>query len=529
MVEHNYGKGSMCLSKSSSFYLEHSKQLESDLAAVAGVGHHHDLAATPTGSPDDEDEENGLKRKQSASSLFFKFQEQENTPCQQQTNPIFRIGASAENADEDDEDEDENYARDYNSRLSEGLKIGEEFLLDSRMLSIGINSNNNSSAKLNSANSNQLNHTVTAMSIETVTRPQQIQPATTAASTTPAIYMNVVKTVNSQSDLSDDQALSSTLKETKMIISSSSCSSSSGSETNISRTMSTKKKSTNGNRNRRRHKKRESQGFISSTASVASNHNSNLVEINNKPTGLRVNSLGVELADANDKTLQAESNQSPSNVNNNFFDDNDHQFEFFEDDDLSSAAALHQNQQNMQQQQVLASVDDQLEQDYFAMPIGCDAAEDEDSSGADYFLASSVDTVINAPYLTSRFNNKQPHQQSMLTNPVSIPTSIGYQSQTSQGSYASSYTKSVAKNFLGNNDNKMNVNSTNNASGSYQNKSNNLYNKHHDFNSQQSIPSIAGSTTASTTIKGKKTNLIKSLKKLVKKNIENRPRWNKYF
>lgn len=514
----------MCLSKSSSFYLEHSKQLESDLAAVAGVGHHHDLAATPTGSPDDEDEENGLKRKQSASSLFFKFQEQENT---QQTNPIFRIGASVENGDEDDEDEDENYARDYNSRLSQGLKIGEEFLLDSRMLSIGINSNNNSSTKLN--NTTQLNHTVTAVSNETtVTRPQQIQPVATLATTTPAIYMNVVKAGNSQSDLSDDQALSSTLKETKMIISSSS--SSSGSETNTSRTMSNKKKSTSGNRNRRRHKKRESQGFTSAnTTSVSSTHNPKSIEI--KPTGLRANSLGVEVTGTHDKTLKAETEQSPSNINNNnFFDDAEHQFEFFEDDDLISAAALHNNlQQKMQQHQVLPSTDDQLEQDYFAMPINCDEAEDEDSSGADYFLASSVDTVINAPYLMSRFNNKQANQQPLLTNPVSIPSSNGYRSQTSQGSYASSYTKSIAKNFLGNNDNKMNVNSTNNANGSNHNKSNNLYNKQHDFSSQQSIPSMESSTSTGTTIKGKKTNFIKSLKKLVKKNIENRPRWNKYF
>ena len=137
MVEHNFGKGSMCLSKSSSFYLEHAKQVESVAAA-------HDLAATPTGSPDDDDdneEESGkqLKRKQSASSLFFKFQEhelhmqqqQEQQQQQQQTNPIFRIGAGN---GEEEEEEGEDYRSDYNSRLSQGLRIGEGFLLDSRML-----------------------------------------------------------------------------------------------------------------------------------------------------------------------------------------------------------------------------------------------------------------------------------------------------------------------------------------------------------------------------------------------------------
>lgn len=500
MVEHSYGKGSMCLSKSSSFYLEHSKQLESDLAAVSAAGHHHDLAATPTGSPDDEDEENGLKRKQSASSLFFKFQEQENMPSQQQTNPIFRIGAT-DNADEDEDyDEDENYARDYNNRLSQGLKIGEEFLLDSRMLSIGINSNNNSSAKLNSS---QLNHTITAIPI-----------GITTTTTTAAINMNsVIKAVSSQSDLSDDQALSSTLKETKMIISSSSSSSSSGSEANnTSRTMSNKKKSTNGSRNRRRNRKRESQGFSAAAASVNACTNPRSVDVSTKPA-VKVNLLGVELADncQHDKTLRAETDQSPPNNNIHFDEDNnktaeedegDHQFEFFEDDDLSSAAALHNSlQQKMPatvSKQVLAS--DHLEQEYFALPINCDAAEDEDSSGADYFLASSVDTVINAPYLMSRFNNTNKQPQPQSTNPVSIPASIGYQRQTSQGSYASSYTKSVAKNFLGNNDNKMNVNSTNNANSS--NHKSNLYNKQHDFSSQQSIPSTATSTSAST-IKGK--------------------------
>ena len=177
------------------------------------------------------------------------------------------------------------------------------------------------------------------------------------------------------------------------------------------------------------------------------------------------------------------------------------------------------------------STDDQLELDYFSLPISCEGNEDEDSSGADYFLASSVDTVINAPYLMSRFGAPSKGQPAGATTPVTIPGAV---SKNSHGSYASSsYAKSVAKNFLANSDNKVNVNSVSNLGGRGGHPHNN---KQHEFSQPMSASGNAVTAMAATSAnvnntstKGKKSTLIRSIKKFVRKNIENRPRWNKYF
>ncbi len=132
----------------------------------------------------------------------------------------------------------------------------------------------------------------------------------------------------------------------------------------------------------------------------------------------------------------------------------------------------------------------------------------------------------------SRFGAPSKGQPVGATTPVTIPGAV---SQNSHGSYASSsYTKSVAKNFLANSDNKVNVNSVSNLGGRGGHPHNN---KQHEFS--QPIPATSGSAVTAmaatsanvnnTSTKGKKSTLIRSIKKFVRKNIENRPRWNKYF
>lgn len=458
MVEQSYGNVSMCLSKSSSFYLDHD-QVEMDLKAVVNAA---DLAATPTGSPDD-DEENSLRRKQSASSLFFrgKLQDSLNSMNQQQ-NPIFKIG------DEDDDDENE----DYNNQLCQdfGLKIGEnELLHDSRML----HASNSAESKLNN----------------TVTAP---------------IDMRIGK-VQSQSDL-DDQTLSSTLKESNMLISSSSSSGGSCSENNnrlssgSNGNVSNKKK----NNRKRRQRKRESQMknqeiSIPDSALLSTPHKEHDIKktlSENTFTPGTTNESESPPIHNQHKTLQYLNNEEDifseyyeNGTSNNQENEIEHgeadQFEFFddEDDDLESSEALNVKNKAIWGQQQRENTNDLVLNDY---EFGEFENEDEYSSGADYFLASSVDTVINAPYMINAFKEaKSANSNSNTTQ--SIPM-LSSKSQNSLASSVSSYTNSVAKDFL--NDNKMNVNS--NSHKSVNNINNNNQNprnhEHTNVSQQKQIP-----------------------------------------
>lgn len=441
MVEQNYGNVSRTLSKSSSFYLDHA-QVESDLQVVAQA----DLAATPTGSPDEEDEENSLRRKQSTSSLFFrnKLQDNLNNINQQKQNPIFKLG--------DGDDDEDDYNNDYNNHLSQDLKIGEEFLLDSRMLHASISTDS------------KLNNSVTA-----------------------PIDMRMKKTQSTQS-ISDDQTLSSTLKESNMIISSSSSGdSSNGENTNRIAGSSGKKK----NNRKRRQKKRESQNK-NQEKSDGLRPISGFEQLDQT---IRVDTFGLTATQKSPSINNFEKNESNTQyfketermnqdedifsiVHTNNDDGQSNQFEFFLDDELEPSQTP--NTKNAVDLNANIPINDEGKKTAFDLALNDYefgeeqdflANEDEDSSGADYFLASSVDTVINAPYLMHVASRG--FTQNSAT-PVSIPV-LASQSQNSLTSSYSSYTNSVAKNFL--NDNKMNVNSTKNF-------------KHQEHKNQQ-IPTAA--------------------------------------
>ena len=150
---------------------------------------------------------------------------------------------------------------------------------------------------------------------------------------------------------------------------------------------------------------------------------------------------------------------------------------------------------------------------------------DDYSSGADYFLASSVDTVVNAPYLmqqlnkaTSRITATNGAINVNLTNPV-----LASKSQNSFGNGCqSSYTDSVAKNFLSF-DNKMNVNNKSNHSSKQQQQPKPF--------TEHSIPLEPDQQTNAKqqpNTKGK-TTFINNIKKLLKKKNTTRARWNAYF
>ncbi len=223
MVEQSYGNVSMSLSRSSSFYLEKNELLLMQAITTTKA----DLAATPTGSPDeydeyDDDTTDGLKRKQSTSSLFYRNKLSESfTHNQEQpnTHPMFKVG------NDDDYDDD-------------------ELMLDTRLLlhtSVSVE--------------NKLNMTLTA-----------------------PIEMHRMKKVQSNSsDMGAD--LSSTLKESNMVIgSTSSSSSSSESLGSLIGSVSIGKKKNSGRK--RRQKKRESQGSFDSSKDSNSVNNSDSTAVN---------------------------------------------------------------------------------------------------------------------------------------------------------------------------------------------------------------------------------------------------------
>ncbi len=214
MVEQSYGNVSMSLSRSSSFYLDNNELLL--MQSITTTTTKTDLAATPTGSPDDYDDyddetTDGLKRKQSASSLFFRTKLSESLGQQQahqeQTSghPMFKIGTG----------------EDYDS---------DELMLDTRLYT---------------SVENKLNITLTA----------------------PIDMQQRLKKVNSNSSDMDADGLSSTLKESNMLIGSSSSSSGSSSSGGSLGAMmsSTGKKKGGSNGRKRRQKKRESEGSLNSS------------------------------------------------------------------------------------------------------------------------------------------------------------------------------------------------------------------------------------------------------------------------
>lgn len=197
MVEQGIGNVSLSQSRSSSFYLEVSNGYKQDNELKTRLV--DDFADTPTDSPDDENNyDNSLRRKtSSSSSLFFRNKLQDslnsmNQQQQQQQNPIFKIGDDSDN--------------EYVQRSEFNLNIGDEFLLPSRLLQASISGDN------------KLNNTVTAP-------------------------INMKKT-NSYADL-DDLALSSTLKESNMIISSSSSSGCSVGDNQLETSLTSAKKKNN--------------------------------------------------------------------------------------------------------------------------------------------------------------------------------------------------------------------------------------------------------------------------------------------
>ena len=159
-------------------------------------------------------------------------------------------------------------------------------------------------------------------------------------------------------------------------------------------------------------------------------------------------------------------------------------------------------------------------------------AQDEDSS--DYFLASSVDTVISAPFMSRAaaggFGVKDVAAPVNFAKAATPKLPLSGSQGSLNSSFNSSYTNSLAKNFL--NDNKMNVNS---------NKSNKVSSKPQQTvqvaSSQTAIPIESG--TPKQQLQGKhksnlpKTNIItNSIKKLFKKKSSEQPtkvRWNAYF
>lgn len=218
--------------------------------------------------------------------------------------------------------------------------------------------------------------------------------------------------------------------------------------------------------------------------------------------------------------MRVDCEATPSNANNNIFSEyyetqqsvSEH-LEFFLDDEIEQQQ-IQTNTNSVQKTR------DLVLNDYEFDDIG--DVNDDYSSGADYFLASSVDTVVNAPYLMMQLNaNKNTSRATSgainvnLTNPV-----LASQSQSSFSSssgYQSSYTHSVAKNFLI--DNKMNVNS---------NKGNHLSRQHEDPLSSSAVkPSIPAETNKQANTKGK--TFINNIKKLLKKKNTTRVRWNAYF
>jgi len=216
MVEQSYGNVSMSLSRSSSFYLDNNELLL--MQSITTTTTKADLAATPTGSPDeyddyDDETTDGLKRKQSASSLFFRTKLSESLGQQQahqeQTSghPMFKIGTGEE----------------YDS---------DELMLDTRVYT---------------SVENKLNITLTA----------------------PIDMQQRLKKVNSNSSDMDAEGLSSTLKESNMLIGSSSSSSgSSGTSSGGSLgaiMSSTGKKKGGSNGRKRRQKKRESEDSLNSS------------------------------------------------------------------------------------------------------------------------------------------------------------------------------------------------------------------------------------------------------------------------
>jgi len=212
MVEQSYGNVSMSLSRSSSFYLDNNELLLMQSITTTTTTK-ADLAATPTGSPDeyddyDDETTDGLKRKQSASSLFFRSKLSESfTQQQEQTSghPLFKIGTE----------------EDYDS---------DELMLDTRLYT---------------SVENKLNITLTA----------------------PIDMQQRLKKVNSNSSDMDADGLSSTLKESNMLIgssSSSSGSSSSSSSGSLGVMMSSTGKKGGSNGRKRRQKKRESEGSLNS-------------------------------------------------------------------------------------------------------------------------------------------------------------------------------------------------------------------------------------------------------------------------
>ena len=460
MVEHSFTNVSIhgCLSKSSSFYLEQQQQQQQQQRHQVEV---NDLKAavsnelsnlTPTGSPDDEDEYSpqNLRRK-SSSSLFFntKLQESLNSMNQQQKNPIFQLGQ-----DEDEDDEDDDYYDDYSDRICKELSIDQEFnyTLDR------IDSNNSISRLM-------LNTEIKSLKISTTT--------TTTTTTTAPIDMRKATPVCTDID---DQALSSTLKETSNMVISSSSGSSSGGDTNVVGKNIESGKAKVKKNNRKRRQKKQQQSESPKTKEAVQKAESLPVDFK-KPT--------------NSSSKQIESPLQDEDIFAGFPGQG---FEFYLDDDIDSDGCLndhHTLSEEADKPSILINKHHgsfkKAKKAFIASELELDdpayTTNDEDSSSADYFLASSVDTVIMAPYLRAANFGRVAADSSSLAVPAistcsaAAPVVFGKE-PLEMGHPAAPYTSSIANNFLYSLEKSSNhVNNNNNS---------NKFSKHHEANN--SIP-----------------------------------------
>ena len=459
MVEHSFTNVSIhgCLSKSSSFYLEQQQQQQVEVNDLKAVVSNELSNLTPTGSPDDEDEYSpqNLRRK-SSSSLFFntKLQESLNNMNQQQKNPIFQLGQ-----DEDEDDDDDDYYDDYSDRICKELSIDQEFnyTLDR------IDSNNSISRLM-------LNTEIKSLKI--------------SSTTTTSAPIDMRKATAVCTDM-DDQALSSTLKETSNMVISSSSGSSSGGDTNVvGKNIESNKTKVKKNSRKRRQKKQQ-QIESPKTKEAVQKSESLPVDIK-KPTSAASKQI-----------------ESPLQDEDIFAGFPGQGFEFYLDDDIDSDGCLNDHHMLSEEADDKPSIlinkhhgsFKKAKKAFIASELELDdpayTTNDEDSSSADYFLASSVDTVIMAPYLrAANFGRVAAAESSSLvpTNTISTATApaVFGKELTDNHVAPAPYTSSIASNFLYSLDKANNhVNNNNN--------NNSKFSKHHEANN--SIPNSFNSNS----------------------------------
>jgi len=289
---------------------------------------------------------------------------------------------------------------------------------------------------------------------------------------TAPIEMSRLKKVASSSDM-DDQGLSSTLKESNMLISSSSSSGGScdGENGQLGQAMnlaSGKKK----NSRKRRQKRRESQaGKTPEKEKVKIDSSTDPINVGKKldPRTEQCTSDEVSYFNAYEQN-QLDQDEG---IFSEYYDNKTprpqvNHFEFFlDDDDLVNTDSANNINHNTKPKQLPKSTHTTL-----IKQKNVDEYDEEDSS--DYFLASSVDTVVNAPFINAALGtNRGFGVKGVAAKPVNFRTNAATASlsasQNSLNNSVGSYTNSLAKDFLC--ENKFNVNISNKAKAKEQTES----------------------------------------------------------